>query len=227
MVKKIDILGMELDNYTVREAMAQVEICMSRTGMSLIETISMRMLELAEEEPCVRDCIQMLDLAVIGEKEILTAAGVKSGQRMKEIAEHEFLKEFLKRMTRHHMKMFLLGETRDSVDKLKNLLMEEYAKLAIAGMCALEELSGDVLGAVNEINGAESDVILSILPTPFQENFLMENKEKLDAKIWYGLGDNYEIYAGFRRWSHLAGKLIRKKKLQSQLQKYQNENEPK
>ncbi|MGN0427249.1 MAG: glycosyltransferase, partial [Agathobacter sp.] len=43
-------------------------------------------------------------------------------------------------------------------------------------------------GVVNEINSATPDVIVSLLPSPGQEIFLQENRDKLSAKIWYGLG---------------------------------------
>lgn len=227
MVKKIDILGMEIDNYTVRESIMQVELYLNQTGMSVIETISMKMLNMAGEDECIRACIGQLNLAVIGENEILAAAGVASAQRKREILDHEFFREFMKRILRNHKKVFLLGEHTHEVDKLEAYLGEEYEKLIIAGRCAIEEKSGDAESVVNEVNGVSADVILSILPTPLQEHFLMENKLKLDAKIWYGLGDGYETYSGLRRFSRFAGRLIHRKRLQSRLNQYQNENEAK
>lgn len=227
MVKKIDILGMEIDNYTVREAMIQVEGYLNQTGMSMIETVSMKMLDMAGEESCVKECIRLLDLAVIGEKEILVAAGFRSNQRTKEIVEHEFFREFLKRIVRNRKQVFLLGEQSEDVDKLEDYLREEYEKILIGGRCSLDEKSGDIEGVVNEVNGVSPDVVLSILPSPVQENFLLGNKGKLDAKIWYGIGDDYEAHSGIRRLSRIAGRMIHKKRLQSQLHKYQNENEAK
>ena len=73
---------------------------------------------------------------------------------------------------------------------------------------------------VNEINSASADVIFSILPSPLQEQFLTENKSKLDAKIWYGLSSDYAPRSRISRISQIAGRLIHKKKLQSKLHKY-------
>ena len=90
MLKKIDILGIEVDNYTVREAMMQVENYLDNTVMNTIETIDMKMLELAGRDETVRACMEQLDLAVIGEKEILIAADVHSSQRISETINHDF-----------------------------------------------------------------------------------------------------------------------------------------
>ena len=102
MLKKIDILGIEVDNYTVREAMMQVENYLDNTIMNTIETIDMKMLELAGQDETVRACIEQLDLAVIGEKEILIAADVHSSQRLSETINHDFFREFIKRIIREN-----------------------------------------------------------------------------------------------------------------------------
>lgn len=220
MLKKIDILGIEVDNYTVREAMMQVENYLDNTIMNTIETIDMKMLELAGQDETVRACIEQLDLAVIGEKEILIAADVHSSQRLSETINHDFFREFIKRIIRNHKRVFLLAETIAQEEQLEHFLVGKYEQIEVAGHCAIEEKSNDFESVVNEINSASADVIFSILPSPLQEQFLTENKSKLDAKIWYGLSSDYAPCSRISRISQIAGRLIHKKKLQSKLHKY-------
>lgn len=220
MLKKIDILGIEVDNYTVREAMMQVENYLDNTIMNTIETIDMKMLELAGQDETVRACIEQLDLAVIGEKEILIAADVHSSQRLSETINHDFFREFIKRIIRNHKRVFLLAETIAQEEQLEHFLVGKYEQIEVAGHCAIEEKSNDFESVVNEINSASADVIFSILPSPLQEQFLTENKSKLDAKIWYGLSSDYAPRFRISRISQIAGRLIHKKKLQSKLHKY-------
>lgn len=220
MLKKIDILGIEVDNYTVREAMMQVENYLDNTVMNTIETIDMKMLELAGRDETVRACMEQLDLAVIGEKEILIAADVHSSQRISETINHDFFREFIKRIIRNHKRVFLLAETIAQEEQLEHFLVGKYEQIEVAGHCAIEEKSNDFESVVNEINSASADVIFSILPSPLQEQFLTENKSKLDAKIWYGLSSDYVPRSRISRISQIAGRLIHKKKLQSKLHKY-------
>lgn len=220
MLKKIDILGIEVDNYTVREAMMQVENYLDNTVMNTIETIDMKMLELAGRDETVRACMEQLDLAVIGEKEILIAADVHSSQRISETINHDFFREFIKRIIRNHKRVFLLAETIAQEEQLEHFLVGKYEQIEVAGHCAIEEKSNDFESVVNEINCASADVIFSILPSPLQEQFLTENKSKLDAKIWYGLSSDYALRSRISRISQIAGRLIHKKKLQSKLHKY-------
>ena len=220
MVKKLDILGISLDNYTVREAMLRIEACWNNTIMSTVETISMDTLVKAQADELVKNCIENLDLAIICDKEILKAAGIVSSQRMKETVENEFPKEFLRRAARNKRTAYLLGESGEQVGLLQGYLNENYERIKIAGVYALSECDGDYDTVINEINIATPDVILSVLSTPTQEYFLKEHKEKLNAKIWYGLGTNYTGRQGKSEVAGFAKRLIQKGILHTHLLRY-------
>ena len=223
MIKKIEILGIQLDNYTVREAMLLVEGYLNNTVMNTIEAVSMEMLVRAKEDELLRESIENLDLAIVDEKEILKAAGVNTTQRIRETVEKQFFKEFMKRTIRNGRTVYLFGETKQQIDELMEFLSEDYDRLKNVGSFALENCSGDYDSVVNEINIASPDIILSVLPTPEQEYFLAENKGKINAKVWYGLGSNYAKAQGVRYIRSLAKKIRHKGMLHSMLSKYNQE----
>ena len=98
MIKKIDILGIQLDNYTVREAIMRVEAWYDNNMLNVIEMVSMQMLTESESDPVLKEVISSLDLAVIGEKGILQAAGVDTMQRIRETEENDFSDEFAEKL---------------------------------------------------------------------------------------------------------------------------------
>ena len=66
------------------------------------------------------------------------------------------------------------------------------------------------------------DVIFSVLPSPYQEHFLEDNRGKLSARVWYGLGEHYaadEKVHSPLRWMR---RIIRRKKLTNRLNEYNN-----
>lgn len=189
MIKKIDILGIQLDDYTVREAIRRVEAFSADNAPKVIERISMKMIMETEHDPVLKEVLSSLDLAVIGEKEILEVAGAKTMQRMKETEENDFFFEFFKRIERNRKRLFLLGETEEKNKKFKQWLLEEYPRLLIEGEYALENCVGDLEAVINDLNSATPDIVISILPTPRQEYFFAEHRDKINAKVWYGLGE--------------------------------------
>ncbi len=188
MIKKIDIAGILVDNYTVREAIMQVEMSMAAKGFYLIEEVTMDTLLMAERNEKVKEAILGVDLTVVVESEILSAVGANNMQRQHEIENHDFFAEFMKRLERNHKTVFLLGENAEDIEKVRAIIEASYGRIEFAGEAAMESQTDGTDGVVNEINSATPDVIVSLLPSPGQEIFLQENRDKLSAKIWYGLG---------------------------------------
>ncbi|MCI9176229.1 MAG: WecB/TagA/CpsF family glycosyltransferase [Lachnospiraceae bacterium] len=225
MIKKLEILGITLNNDTVAEAMVLVEEFLGSTMMNTIEAISMDTLVKTQEDDRLKECIEQLDLAVVSDKEILKAAGETSRQRIQETVNNDFFKEFAKRASGNGRNVFLLGETKEQLEALEEFLAENYSGIQIAGRFGLADCTGDYDMVINEINIAEPDVIMSVLASPRQEYFLQDNREKLNAKIWYGLG---EVYSDKKVVSEVAGfarKLIQKGVMHSMISRYKRKEE--
>jgi N-acetylglucosaminyldiphosphoundecaprenol N-acetyl-beta-D-mannosaminyltransferase len=221
MTKKIDILGLQLDNYTVREAIHQVEIYLDNQELNTIEKVSAQMLIDSEQDPVLREVIASLDLAVIGDKEILQAVGIDTLQRIKETEENDFFFEFFRRMERNRKSLFLLSETDEDLKKSRERLLETFPRLVFAGNYALENCVGNQDAVINDMNATTPDVIISTLPSPQQEHFFMEHKDKIGANLWYGMG-NLDGIKKRRGTKGFLRSIIHRGRLKSSIEKYQN-----
>lgn len=225
MVKKLEIMGMELDNCTVQEAILQIEEFLNHTVMSTVETVSMEMIVKSQADEQLKACVEDLDLVIIGDKEILKAAGEACTQRIQETADQEFLKEFIRCMAQNDKSIYLLGDDKEQIDSFQEFLTGCCDKIKVVGHYGLSDCIGDYDTVINEINIAEPDVILSVISTPEQEYFLKGNKEKLNAKIWYGLGENYGPKKGMSDVAGFAKKLIQKGMMHSMMARYNKKDE--
>ena len=133
MTKKIDILGLALDNYTVRESITQAEAFLENDMLNIIETISMKMLIGAEEHPAVRGVIEASNLVIIGEKEILQSAGIDTIQRIHETEENDFAVEFFKRLERNRKSIFLLGQSGEQIAREREDMLKVFPRLVKIG----------------------------------------------------------------------------------------------
>ena len=188
MVKKINILDICVDNYTVRESLMRLDTYLSSTVLNIIETVTMEQLVLAGENPAIKDCLEQADLCIIGEREILTETGNDTAQRVREVCGNDFLHELLKRVVRSRKRVFLLAMTEPEVERMQEAFTELNPKFTAAGSCAIEAFSSDMEAIVNEINGTTPDVVISALDTPREEEFVLSHKDKIGAGIWYGVG---------------------------------------
>lgn len=192
MVKKIRLIGMEMDNFTLQEEMMQSETFYDRQELNIIRTMSIKMLSLAADSQAVRDGIGQADLLVVGDREILTEAGIYSSRRLREASEHGFMREFLSRMISRQTRFFLMAQDQEQFGAFDEFLKTEYENMIVVGHCLLDGCSDGFDMAVNEINAAAPDVVLSVLASPQEDTFLLQEKEKIRARVWYSLGAGYK-----------------------------------
>ena len=203
MEKKINVLGVELDNYQVDEAMEMVGEYMQNDLLNTIGIVTMQMLLLADEDEQWKTYLKDLDMSIIGETEILTAAGIEEdGTLYEEVEANEFIARLFWYLIQIGSRIFVLGETEDEVESLEKYLQETYPGIQVAGGAVVESLDeAGVDSLLNEIN----------------------NRSKISAKIWLSLGEHPTVQneAGIKiSW---WGKLLKKNTFKRMVTKYKNE----
>lgn len=206
MIKTIEVAGIKLDNYTVREMIMNLEREMQDQGFHTIEEVNTDTLMLAVADEEVRAALTALEYTVISEIGILEAVGAANYQRRHEIEHHDFFHELMRRVERSRKSIYLIGDTQSRTEAMTQFLSERYQRCQLVGTAVLEGLEDRMDAVINDINAVTPNVVISILPSPQQERFLLENKDKLSANLWYGVGtleltdDRRGIVGFFRRY---------------------------
>ncbi len=195
MIKQIQLLGMTFPNYSLRDELQLAQEALHGERLCMFLTMSMQSLVKVSSSGSEEDksFVEQADLIVVEDPEILSVAGITSNQRIREASDHLFFTELMKRLQRGQQQVYLVAAKSAALDKIKEILAQRYEKLQIVGQYSIEEYPDDLDRMINEINSAAPDIILSVMPTPQQEEFLMKNRSKLLAKLWYGLGENYGL----------------------------------
>ena len=194
MIKQIQLLGMTFPNYSLRDELQLAQEALHSERLCMFLTVSMQsLMKVSSGFGEEKSFVEQADLIVVEDPEILSVAGITSNQRIREASDHLFFTELMKRLQRGQQQVYLVAAKNVALDKIKEILAQRYEKLKIVGQYSIEEYPDDLDRMINEINSAAPDIILSVMPTPQQEEFLMKNRSKLLAKLWYGLGENYGL----------------------------------
>lgn len=215
-------MGVELDNYSTRESMLFIESFLNNTVLNVVEEISMNMILSARNDERVKDCIMNLDLTIPGEKELLIEGGYGDRSQMSDVLDGTFFYEFSKRLIRNKKTVFLVGETKEQIRRLRTYLDCEYERMNIIGDAYFEQYAEEG-GLINEINSHAPDVILSIISSPRQELFLLEHKTSIHAKLWYGMNDRFQHFTMLERLKRGGKSLIRRTLFKHSLINYYKE----
>lgn len=123
-------------------------------------------------------------------------AGLIYGKHFKEkIAGIEIMEDLLNTSYDKKMNIYLLGAQEEIVKKAADICKERYG----AYICGFNNGYFDINNCntiINEINEKGTDVILVAMGSPRQEDFIFNNFDKLNCKIFMGVGGSFDVIAG-------------------------------
>lgn len=188
-MRRVSVLGVELRDYSVKESMKLILQYLNNGSLNTVAFLTTGMLLEAKDDEELKNFIETADMTIPVTTDILTAVGLASRNREKEVESNQFLKELLRRFARERKKIFLLAETEDSLVQMRETLLSIDDRLVFFGSYAYENLTGTEDAIINEINSVLPDVIISGLTTPRQEKMIYENKMKVNARVWIAVRD--------------------------------------
>lgn len=192
MNEKIQVLGIEIDNYSAKDAVKFMMTYMGTEPVNVIEMVTMNTLGKFQQNEEAGTLFQSFDLALAGDKGILQVAGVIEERRLKEVEELLVIKMAMRYLHKNGVRVLLLAKDAADLEKLEGYITEDYANIQVVETATLEEneVSDDKL--LNLLNGVEVECILSTLPSPTEEQFIYRNKALINARVWLGFGNLLE-----------------------------------
>lgn len=188
MKKKINIFDVEIDGFTAKAAMQAAVEYMQSESINTIEIVTLDMLMQGQDSPEWIEKTKEIDLVLPGEKEILEAAEVEDRNLLKDVTNELFLKMFIRFLQRNRKKIFLIAGSEQELQSLEPALEKYNRGIVIVGHGILDPEGRAEEEIINEVNGVETDCILSVLPSPQQEEFIVRNSALLNARMWLGCG---------------------------------------
>lgn len=183
MSKTIEILGININRMNSKEALRKVNTLSGKEPLAIVEIITSEELLSLEESQELKAEMKTFDLVLAGDKGLLEAVS---------LAEERYLPLLLRQLQRNHSRVFVLANNEGECREFAEYLRKDYGIVSLAGAAVLsaEHRDDDLL--VNAINGSDVDCVLSVLASPLQEDFIVNNKKSLNAKLWLGTGDAYQ-----------------------------------
>lgn len=192
-MKDMNVLGIELKDYSVKEAMRMVNQFLKDAKVDTVYFLSTDILLSAGDNQELKLWLQSMDLTVPVSTEILYAANLAGRQRLKEVENSSFYTEFMRKISMEKRTVFILAEKEATVNASREYLEKNLPGVQLVGTYAFENLTGDSDVIINEINSTFPDIVFSRLPSPKQEQFVYENKSKVNAKLWVALKENFVV----------------------------------
>jgi N-acetylglucosaminyldiphosphoundecaprenol N-acetyl-beta-D-mannosaminyltransferase len=188
MEKKIEIAGIQLDNYPVRESMMMLDKASAERAFFSVAEVNADLILRTGTDAKAGEAIAGLNHTILSDEAILKAAGQSSPQRLHEIADRTFFRELMRKLEQDQAPVCLLGDTEQNTVPAKEWILQQFPHMNITDVEILDNCTGELDNLINEINAKTQEVVVSLLPSPMQEHFFLDYREKLSASLWYGAG---------------------------------------
>ena len=193
-MRKMNVLGIPLRDYTLRETLKKVDIFLAGGKMGTIGLITMKGLIVAQDSLEIKEWISGLDMTVTADADILRAADINYRGRIHDVENQLFISEFLKKLVRQKKTVYLMSQNAASLEKLEKELLSYEENLSIVGKVAVDELEQDDDFVINDMNMKVPDVLISNLESPKREQFTKENQMKMNVRLWLMVRADRELY---------------------------------
>ena len=177
------MLGVEFKDYSVREAMRRITLYLNNGVCNTVDFVSHDALLKASGDEDLKSNIEMMDLVIPVSSDILQAGSVFSRSREREIESNLFFKGFLRKLEKERRSVFLISATSQKLESLSGTLGTFFGPLNVVSGAATEETVGNGDFLVNEINSCLPEVVILNLESPQAEQFIIENKMKLNCQL--------------------------------------------
>jgi N-acetylglucosaminyldiphosphoundecaprenol N-acetyl-beta-D-mannosaminyltransferase len=174
-------------------------VCIDRQRCRWIVVADMHAAIAAHQCMEFRRMLDQADLIVPDGIGLVRVAQYKGASIQHRVAGTDLMNAFFARTKSMDISHFFLGDTEDTLRRLKSKLERTYTGLTIAGTCSppFRSLTSEEDDAiVDVVNQARPDVLWVALGLPKQERWIFEHRHRLDVPLVLGVGAAFKFLAG-------------------------------
>jgi len=185
--ERVNVLGVGVDPVTVVELHAKILDFVRDGGHDLVLHANVHGLNLCYRDPRLRSFFNAASLVFCDGSGVMLAARILGERIPERITYADWMWQLAAFAEREGLSLFLLGARPGVAERAAARLEERHPDLKIAG--AHHGYFDRTVGApeneavVAEINAARPDLLLVGLGMPLQERWLMQNWNRLDARV--------------------------------------------
>lgn len=248
MQASVKIMDIDVDMMTNDSFIQEINEYLINDKLNVIFFASTELLNRAVEDEDYRGLIDQADLLLPGEEPLLSAHHVEVLEAGGMVVSCKSFGNMLANLWKEERSMYIIAKSETEIATLENWCKKMQPELRVLGTWEYnpEDPATEDATLVNEINSHTPDMLLVNLELGYQERWIIEHKDMLDAKLCIAIGgvagmilaEEKETPAWVRKF-HLTGfyeKLVKQQKVKKdyrarifrkQVVQYNNQNENK
>ncbi|HMN47659.1 MAG TPA: WecB/TagA/CpsF family glycosyltransferase [Ignavibacteriaceae bacterium] len=195
MRNKLDILYVEISKVDYSDIQISIKNTFLEGKQIVITGANVNTINLALENLKFREVLSNFNLLHPDGIGVFLASKFLYGKNgfSKRITGSDFYIELIKESLKNNWSFFFFGDTDETLSKISKANPDLYVK----GFCNGFNFNNDKL--IKDINTAKPDILIVGLGSPKQEDWIVTNRDNVNAKVIVAVGDGIKVFAGTKK----------------------------
>ncbi len=191
---KIDVLGLSIDNMTMDEAVALVVLWTRERRAKTIFTPNAEIVMASIKDASFRDILNSSDLTIPDGAGVVLGSKLLKTPLTEKVAGIDLITTIFKQDK--PLSVFLFGGAPGIAEKAAKNINFKFPSVNICGTIHGYHDSSYNETIIIEINNASPDLLLVALGPPLQENWIYNNRNRLQTGMLIGCGGALDVFSG-------------------------------
>jgi len=199
------LFGYRLENLDFNGAKNRIVEFIKENKKAVITPINPEKIIKSFKDEKLREILLKSDLLLPDGYGIIFASKILGIHLKERITGIDMFEALLDYANKEELSIYFLGTQEEILEKVIERVKKEYSKIKIAGFHnGFFKDNGEVL---NDLKNKSFDILFVAMGSPKQEFFIFDNFDKIDAKVFMGVGGSFDVFSGkFKRAPYLVRK---------------------
>lgn len=195
-MNKTNILGVNVDKVTYEEAVGKIMKMLNEPGNHTVFTPNAEIIYRAYKDENFCDILNSADLLTADGIGVVYASKILGNSVPERVAGFDVSCGVIDEIAQTGHRLYLFGGKPGVCEMAAEHLKEEYPLINIVGMRDGYFTPEENDAIIDDINASGADLVFVCLGAPKQENWIFENREKLNCHVMMGVGGTLDVLAG-------------------------------
>ena len=200
MNKDIEIIGIRIHQLNLKEAISQIESFIRSGDKHQVCVTNVYSVVTMQKDEEFRKINNSSSLVVADGMPLVWVSKLYGQSIPERVSGSDILYRLCKIAVKKQYKLFFLGSTKETLDKMCSNLAKSFPGLQIVGVYSppfkdcFSEADNSIM--IDKVNEAKPDILWVGMTAPKQEKWIYHNLDKLNVQVAIGIGAVFDFVAG-------------------------------
>ncbi len=193
--KELDILGVRIKKTIYSELLETVNDSLKEQRQTTFTSANVNTINLTQSDLNLLDLFNKIDIIHPDGIGVFLASKFLFGQEsfLSRITGSDFYKHLINLSLKNNWSFYFFGDK----DETLNKILQTNPGLIVKGYCNGFNYKNEQL--IQQINNSEADILIVGLGSPKQEEWIINNKERVKSWVIIAVGDGIKVFSGTKK----------------------------